>query len=358
MSHFFAVCWSVTCQLAPWLLFGMLLSGMLHVLLPAGFIRRRFQGVSGVFQAVAFGVPLPLCSCGVVPAGVGLKNDGASDGASVGFLISTPQTGIDSVLVSVSFFGWPFAIFKMVSAFVLGVVGGLVTDRMPSADIEAGELKSCCSGDHHSSCAHQKQHPIWQATLHSIEIFRSIWVWLLIGILISAAIEVWVPTTWVQSVGEMGLLPAMLLVLLISTPLYVCATASVPIAAALISQGLPTAAALVFLMAGPATNTTTIGAIFGRFGFRVLLTYLLTIVVGSIFAALLFDWLIPVDTLNISGSGHHHHVNWFAQLCGVLLVGLSVYFGFQWLRKLSEKNKPQDEKLSLPEVEERVQIRG
>lgn len=355
MVHFIAVCWSVTCQLAPWLLFGMLLSGMLHVLLPEGFIRRRFQGVSGVFQAVAFGVPLPLCSCGVVPAGVGLKNDGASDGASVGFLISTPQTGVDSVLVSVSFFGWPFALFKMATAFVLGVVGGLIADKIPSADIEAKELKSCCSGGHETT---QQQNPVWRAALHSIEIFRSIWLWLFIGVLISAAIEVWVPAEWVQSVGELGLFPAMLLVLLISTPLYVCATASVPIAAVLISQGLPTAAALVFLMAGPATNTTTIGAIWGRFGWRVLGTYLTTIVVGSMVAALLFDWLVPISLPGIVADGHHHHVNWFAQLCAAFLVVLSAFFGFEWLKNRSVKEQPQNEESSLPKVEERVQLRG
>lgn len=355
MIHFITVCWSVTCQLAPWLLFGMLLSGVLHVLLPEGFIRRRFQGVSGVFQAVAFGVPLPLCSCGVVPAGVGLKNDGASDGASVGFLISTPQTGVDSVLVSVSFFGWPFALFKMATAFVLGVIGGLIADKMPAANIETKALKSCCSGGHESA---EKQNAFWRAVLHSVEIFRSIWIWLLIGVLISAAIEVWVPTEWVQSVGELGLFPAMLLVLLISTPLYVCATASVPIAAVLISQGLPTAAALVFLMAGPATNTTTIGAIFGRFGWRVLATYLATIVIGSMVAALLFDWLIPISLPEIVGDGHHHHVNWFAQLCGALLVGLSVCFGIERLKKQTVNDQPHEEESPLPKAEEQVQLRG
>ena len=118
--------WTILCQLAPWLLLGMLLSGLLHVFLPAGFVRRKFHGFGGVIKSVLLGVPLPLCSCGVVPAGIGLKNQGASNGAAVGFLISTPQTGVDSILVSASFFGWPFAIFKMATAAITGVLGGVV----------------------------------------------------------------------------------------------------------------------------------------------------------------------------------------------------------------------------------------
>ena len=126
----FFASWKVLCQLAPWLLLGMLLSGLLHVFLPAGFVRKKFQGAIGVVKAVLLGVPLPLCSCGVVPAGIGLKNQGASNGASVGFLISTPQTGVDSILVSASFFGWPFAFFKMAVAAITGVIGGWITDRV------------------------------------------------------------------------------------------------------------------------------------------------------------------------------------------------------------------------------------
>ena len=115
-------CWNTLCQLAPWLLLGMLLSGALHVFLPDGFVQRKFQGLGGILKAVVLGVPLPLCSCGVIPAGIGLKNQGASDGAAVGFLISTPQTGVDSVLVSASFFGWPFALFKVAAALITGFV--------------------------------------------------------------------------------------------------------------------------------------------------------------------------------------------------------------------------------------------
>ena len=129
MMSFITAVWLTLCELAPWLLIGMGLSGLLHVALPAKFVRQRLRGFSGVLKAVAIGVPLPLCSCGVIPAGIGLKKDGASSGAAVGFLISTPQTGVDSILVSASFFGWPFAVFKLVTAAVMGIVGGVWIDR-------------------------------------------------------------------------------------------------------------------------------------------------------------------------------------------------------------------------------------
>ena len=338
----------------------MLLPGMLHVMLPAGFICRRFQGFSGVFQAVAFGVPQPLCSCGVVPTGIGLKNDGASDGASVGFLISTPQTGVDSVLVCMSFFGWPFAIFKMVSAFVLGMIGGCITERFPDTKSKSAASStvgtSCCSHDHAPEGSIGATNSIWRAVKHSIEILRSIWLWLVVGILISAAIEIWVPPTWFESVGEMGLLPAMLLVLLVSVPLYVCATASVPIAAVLIAQGLPPAAALVFLMAGPATNMTTIGAIFGRFGWRVLFTYLATIVVGSMLSAFLFDWMIPTAILSDAGHAGHHHANWFAYLCSVFLLVLFSYFIVERFKNRTGPASGETLPVSIPD--ERVELKG
>jgi uncharacterized membrane protein YraQ (UPF0718 family) len=122
--------WQVLVVLAPWLLVGALAGGCMHVFLPQGYIHKNFQGFSGVLKAVGLGVPLPLCSCGVIPAGLGLKEDGASDGATVAFLISTPQTGIDSAFVSASFLGWPFALFKVASAAIMGLVGGLVTDSV------------------------------------------------------------------------------------------------------------------------------------------------------------------------------------------------------------------------------------
>jgi uncharacterized membrane protein YraQ (UPF0718 family) len=134
--------WNVWVELAPWLLLGALVSGVIHVFLPTDFVRRHLTGRGSIAKAVALGVPLPLCSCGVIPAGLGLKKDGASDGAAVGFLISTPQTGVDSVLVAAAFLGWPFALFKVVAATITGMTGGLLTAYMGGESKPWGDAES------------------------------------------------------------------------------------------------------------------------------------------------------------------------------------------------------------------------
>lgn len=316
-------CWATLCELSPWLLLGMFVSGVLHVLLPKDFVRTRFQGFRGIVQSVLLGVPLPLCSCGVIPAGIGLKNDGASDGASIGFLISTPQTGVDSILVSASFFGWPFAIFKMVTAAVTGLIGGWITDVTDPADGQNLAVDQCAGSTTGSMTTEMpRSRPSWREMIpHSIEILHSIWLWLLIGIVISALIETLGFESILTRVNEAGLFASMLLMLTISIPLYVCATASVPIAAALVQSGLPPAVALVFLMAGPATNLTTMGAIRKRFGFRVLAIYLVTLVLGSFLAAFLFDWILSAS-VNGTGVHAHDHGSWWAVGSAIIVAAL------------------------------------
>ena len=325
--------WFTLCELSPWLLLGMFLSGLLHVVLPAKFVRTSLRGFSGVLKSVAIGVPLPLCSCGVIPAGIGLKKDGASTGAAVGFLISTPQTGVDSMLVSASFFGWPFAIFKLAAAAVMGIVGGVWSDRKieKKPDDQAkpaniNQLPIVDTADSQGSHANVSKRGWDQLLPHAIDMLRSIWVWLVIGVLVSALIAQFDIQPLTAKINQWGLFPAMLLVLLFSIPLYVCATASVPIAAALVSSGFPPAVALVFLMAGPATNVATIGAIRSNLGNRALLIYLSTIVVGSMIAALLFDGLISATAM-AGGVAHVHNTTaWWAQLSAAIVTGLMLWF--------------------------------
>ena len=317
ISAFIAACWLVILQLAPWLLVGTVLSGLLFVFLPPDLIRKRFQGFGGILKSVGLGIPLPLCSCGVIPAGISLKKQGASDGAAVGFLISTPQTGVDSILVSSSFFGWGFALVKMLAAAVTGVFGGLLADRL----VDPAKAETMISESRDVVTEPRG----WSGFVaHCLEILRSIWGWLLIGVFVSAAIENFVPKHWFAQVNELGVVASMLLALLISTPLYVCATASVPIAASLVAGGLSPAAAMVFLMAGPATNVTTIGAVQSQFGWRTTLVYLGSILTGSMLAGWLFESTLGV---HLSESAHqHHHNQWWEQLSGGVLVFLMVWF--------------------------------
>lgn len=312
--------WQVWLQLSPWLLLGAAAAGLLHVVLPRDFARRQFRGFSGVGKAVALGVPLPLCSCGVIPAGLGLKKDGASDGAAVGFLISTPQTGVDSLLVSASFLGWPFTIFKWLSALIMGLAGGAATEALHT---EARDL----------SAAQEPAAPRSVAGFfeHMLDVIRPIWKWIVFGVVASAAITAWVPPGAMSGWSGMHAALAGLVALLIALPLYVCATASVPIAAALIAQGMPTGAALVFLMAGPATNVATIGAVKRAFGSRVLAVYLGTVIVGSVGMAYVYDALVPFGALGTAIHEHGHP--WWAWISAVALAGLFLYFAIDDARR-------------------------
>ncbi|MEO1497613.1 MAG: permease [Planctomycetota bacterium] len=321
MNLFFASLWALSCELAPWLLLGALVAGVIHALLPAGVLERQLRGRVGVVKAVAIGVPLPLCSCGVVPVGLSLKKQGAGVGAAVGFLIATPQTGIDSLLVTGPLLGWPFALFKVVVALVTGVVGGALAEALskpapPSLDV--------------LQPAPVANRDVWwrEALRHADDVFASIWRWLLVGLVIAAALAAWLPPAALTGLAAQGAMAAIVATLLASLPLYVCATASAPIAATLAGNGLPMAAVLVFLMAGPATNAATIAALWRGIGGRATLVYLATIIVGSVAGGLLYEaiadpfaWRAP--------SGHEHHGHGSIPLWR---VGCVVVFGAWMVR--------------------------
>lgn len=324
--------WVVLLELSPWMLIGMAVAGLLHGVLPKNFIRRQLQGPFGVIKAVILGVPLPLCSCGVIPAGLGLKQDGASNGSSVAFLIATPQTGVDSILVSAGLLGLPFALFKVGTAAITGMIGGWISDAVTTESMATQPEIDHGPGSEGANAT------VRNMVTHAVEVLRSIWKWLVFGVLVSASISVFVPTGGLASLQAGGGILAAVAMLAVSIPLYVCATASVPIAAALVAGGMPTGAALVFLMAGPATNVATIGAIYRGFGGRILGVYLATILVGSIGFGMAFDWIITAQVIQESAP-HEHGVAWWAWGSTVILLGLVVWFFVQdatrWVRGLT-----------------------
>ncbi len=321
--------WGISLELAPWLLLGTAVAGVLHVALPAGFVHRQLGGRLGVAKAVALGVPLPLCSCGVIPAGLGLRRDGASPGATVGFLISTPQTGVDSILVSASFLGWPFALFKLLSAAVTGLVGGWIADGTKDVEavVAADESVAASSSD--------RPRDLKEALAHALDVLRSIWRWIVFGVAASAAIETLVPDAFFSSLADRGALLPMLASLAVSLPLYVCATASVPIAASLVAGGLPGGAALVFLMAGPATNVATIGAIHRALGRRALTVYLATIIGGSLLSGWLFDSVLAADA--VAAPHVHGEQKWWAVASAVALLAGIGWFAVEDLKRFATR---------------------
>ncbi|MBN2842132.1 MAG: SO_0444 family Cu/Zn efflux transporter [Sedimentisphaerales bacterium] len=362
MNDFIYNLWDIILDLSPWLLFGCLIAGGLHVFMPAGFIRKHLGhgGLGSIIKAVAIGVPMPLCSCGVIPTAIGLKKDGASDGAAIGFLISTPQTGVDSIMVSAGFLGWPFAIFKVISAFITGLIGGIIVNLLTgnrtgpaiaaatekpacccskpepvktesSCCSEAGAVtaSNCCStqADTNSSEKIDLPKPALKEMLSfSIKLLRDIHRWLIPGIILAALITTVMPEGKLAEFKWATGLTGMLIMLVISMPMYICATSSVPLAASLVAAGLPGGAALVLLMAGPATNIATISAIAGAFGRKVTAIYIATVAVMSIILGLCFNWLI-VKSDSAQAACHGHTLpETIGVTAAIIFIGLLGWF--------------------------------
>lgn len=298
--------WQVTVELAPWLLIGTAVAGAMHAFLPAGLMSRLLGGKGAVWKSVLVGLPLPLCSCAVIPVGLGLKRQGASNGASVAFLIATPQTGVDSVLVTAGLLGWPLALFKVATALVTSLVGGWLTDAVTPKRLVLPVIDKPVDATGPKSFATR----LADGWAHADDLIRSIWKWLVLGVVLSAAIGVFAPPELMSGVAAYGVLGAMGVALALSLPLYVCATASVPIAASLVAAGLPLGAVIVFLMAGPATNAATVGAVFRGLGSRPLAAYLGTIVLGSLLGGWLFEaWLGSAALTGTALAGGHAHAH-------------------------------------------------
>ncbi|MEO0529732.1 MAG: permease [Planctomycetota bacterium] len=311
--------WQMTVELAPWLVVGAAVAGAMHAFLPAGLMRRLLGGKGAVWKSVLVGVPLPLCSCAVIPVGLGLKRQGASDGAAVAFLIATPQTGVDSVLVTAGLLGWPLALFKVATALMTGLAGGWLTDSVTPKSMALPIIDPPRAPGDSTSLSFR----VRSGAAHADDLIGAIWKWLVLGIVVSAAISTFAPPSMMEGLAAYGLAAAMGAALTLSLPLYVCATASVPIAAALVAAGLPLGAAIVFLMAGPATNAATIGAVYRGIGTRALAVYLGTIVVGSLVGGVLFEAWFGTATaadMNVIGHDHSHSANLVEILAAVGLI--------------------------------------
>ncbi|MBR0285879.1 MAG: permease [Bacteroidales bacterium] len=289
MKEFLLSLLHVVCEMAPYLLLGFLIAGILHVFVPQGFYRKYLSKDNkwAVLWAALLGVPLPLCSCGVIPTAIGLRNEKASKGAVASFLIATPQTGIDSILATFSLMGLGFAILRPVAALVTGVCGGLLVNRLVPEDDTAFTSES--------SCSMESGNKLWRVLKYAyFKMIQDIGGRLVIGLLVAALIQVAIPDEFFLHFGSQPLLQ-MLVILVVAVPMYICSTGSIPVAAALIMKGLSPGAALVMLMAGPAVNLASILVVRKAMGRRFTWIYLLVIVGFSILFGLLIN-AIGMDT--------------------------------------------------------------
>lgn len=315
--------WQVFLDTAFWLLIGLLAAGVIKSFISENTMQRWVggNGIGAILRAALFGAPLPLCSCGVLPAAIGLRRAGASKEATVSFLISTPETSIDSVAVTYALMGPVMAIFRPVSALVNAVGTGLLTTLVPDESLPentgAAVVASCCSSKEEkaepvvssccaakpekteaSCCSENKAEPdkkqtnkLWQVLSYAgADLLDDISQWMAFGIVLAGIMLTFIPPDWLAQWG--GGLPAMLIMLVVGVPMYICAVASTPVAAGLLVAGVSPGAVLVFLLVGPATNITSFALLKRELGLKVTAMYLFGLSVLSLMMGLLLEWLL------------------------------------------------------------------
>ncbi len=308
-------------EMSPYLLLGFFFAGLLHAFIPKGKIYKYLNGspLRSSILASIFGVPLPLCSCGVIPTGTALYKNGASKGGTISFLISTPQTGVDSILATFSLMGLPFAIIRPLAALITGITGGMLTSIISRNDEDQNYYQQ----------QNEKKKTLIEKTITTfkygfIEFIQDISKWLIIGLILAAIISAIIPDDFFVILNLPPIIQ-MLLILIISIPLYICATGSIPLAAVLMLKGISPGAAFVLLMAGPATNAATITMIGKVLGKRSLFTYLGTIIVGALSFGFIIDYLLPIEWFTQVISKHiaHKHttgLNWIQVSSAIILT--------------------------------------
>ncbi len=313
-------------EMSPYILLGFLIAGVMHAFVPQQTFSRHLAGRDwrSVVKSALVGVPLPLCSCGVLPTAIAMRRSGASKAASTSFLIATPQTGVDSIAATWAMLGPAFAVIRPIAAFVTAIFGGIAVGMN-----EKTEDAACCA----VSDVQEPNLSFGRKCLSAlrygfIDLVASIGTWLVAGLIIAALITVYVPTDFFASLGDTPLL-AMFIVLLIAIPMYVCATGSIPIAMSLILKGLSPGTALVLLMAGPAANFASFALISREMGRKSALIYLASIIAGSMAFGLSIDYLMPAEWFDLTaqhGAACHSESAFplFPTICSAILVALLI----------------------------------
>ncbi|MDF3128027.1 permease [Kiritimatiellaeota bacterium B1221] len=309
-------CWHTLIMMAPYLLLGFFLSGVLSVVMPVGLVKQHLarKGKASVIKSALVGVPLPLCSCGVLPVATWIRRHGASKGATGSFLLATPQTGVDGFLVALSILGIGFAVFIPAAAFVSGIILGLILNLFPDTSQKVKNEEGVIQNT---------QPVLFRIVRHGyVTVAGDIAIPLGVGILLAGILSAFVHP---ESFADMGDgLWAKLMVVAAATPLYVCATASLPIGASMLVAGLSPGTVFVFLMAGPATNAATFTTISKLIGKKEAFTYLgcailLALVMGFVLDALA-AYLPEISATPMTGHMEHSILNTVAAVVLVLVL--------------------------------------
>lgn len=336
--------WVILAQSGPYLLLGLFVAGLVEVLMPSRWIRAHLggRGLLPVIKAALVGAPIPLCSCSVIPTAAQLRRDGAGPGATSAFLVATPETGVDSIGITYALIDPLMTVARPVSALATAIgagvaVGAVAEEGRPAEEKE--EEEDCCE-----THEHDQEHPqeegrsgvLRRAGAYAFgPLLADLTPAFLVGFALSAALALLVPAEFFGRVVPDGW-PAMLAMLVAGVPVYVCASATTPVAATLMAKGLDPGPALVFLLAGPATNVATIAVVRQLLGGRALTAYLGSIVVFSLVAGWVVQGLYPLTGLDptaVRAATGHAHLGPVAQVGGAVLALLLVGHGVVLLRR-------------------------
>lgn len=313
-------------EMSPYIMLGFFIAGVMHAFIPQRTFARHLSGTGfkAVVKSTLIGIPLPLCSCGVLPTAIGMRRSGASRAASTAFLVATPQTGVDSIAATWSLLGPAFAVIRPIAALVTAVLGGLAVGKAEQdGEKEAQTAQAdCCEVEEKRSFSRKCTDALRYGY---IDLVGSIGGWLVAGLIIAALITVYVPADFFSALGSRPIF-SMIAVLIIAIPMYVCATGSIPIAMSLMLKGLSPGTALVLLMAGPAANFASFTLISREMGRKAAAIYLAAIVIGAIAFGLIIDYLLPAGWFVLPGmqamTSHAHHLELFPTACSAILVVL------------------------------------
>ena len=320
--------WNTIAEMSPYLLFGFFVAGAISVLISQSVVERHLggKGFWPLLKATIFGIPLPLCSCGVIPVSISLHKHGASKGSTIAFLLSTPQTGVDSIFVTLSLLGPVFAIYRPLSALATGLIGGTAVHLFGKGRESENLPPEKCTGECCSS-EHKKGKIVRGLKYGFGTLPRDIGKPILIGLLVAAFISAIVPDGFFAEYLGTGIF-AMVIMMFLGIPVYVCATASVPVAAALIMKGLTPGAALVFLMTGPATNAASFITIWKSLGRATAIIYLASVAGCALLAGILLDLLVSrasfEDLASMQGEMLPDFVKYISAIALIAVIGYAI----------------------------------
>ncbi len=355
LINIFQSIWNLLLAMSPYLIFGFFVSGILNLVIPREKIGTHLSGnkFSSIVKASIFGVPLPLCSCGVIPVAAFLRKEGADKGSTISFLASTPTTGIDSILATYSLLGPLFAIIRPVAAFFSGIFAGTLTMIFEKKGKEKIHFDNNIINT--NSTTLNKSLNFWDKIKKIInygffELINDAGKWILIGVIAGGIITFVIPTDFIhQYLGNPIISYPVMLIL--SIPMYICATGSIPIAAALILKGMSPGAGLIFLIAGPATNTATISFIAGKLGIKNLFIYLFSIISTSVIFGIIVDQVFysSGENFNFINTGMSMFPLWLQTTTAILLTGLIFYSLFNnFVKKHFNKSiQPNNNKMNI-----------